>query len=42
LTDVVLLYMTAKLLLMVPPHLPVHTLLLSSKGTESLDRRLLV
>jgi hypothetical protein len=41
LTDVVLLYLTAKLLLRVPPPLPIHTLLLSGKGTESPDRHLL-
>jgi hypothetical protein len=41
LTDVVLLYLTAKLPLRVLPPLPVHTLLLLGTGTESPDRHLL-
>jgi hypothetical protein len=38
LTDIVLLYLAVKLLLGVPPPTMVHILLLSNKGTKSLDR----
>jgi hypothetical protein len=39
LTDIVLLYLAAKLLLKVSPSTSVHTLLQSGKGTKFLDRR---
>jgi hypothetical protein len=42
LTDIVLLYLAAKLVLKLSPPMLVDTLVLSGKGAESLDRHRLV